>query len=133
LLVVSEDELPEQPTADDVLALSLRPMGAPLQTPRAGVVDYAAEVLAHGDVFVPVEESGQELADRAEAAGLSPGERVLVASAYDDDDVVVDGLLAPLAVNGSVVLCRNLDETRIAGRVETERVTRVLRGPSRPG
>lgn len=130
LLVTSEDELPVESPADDVLALSLRPMGAGLLTPRADVVDYAAEVLSHGDVFTPIEESGQPLAAQAQAAGLPAGERVLLAAPYDDEDTIVQGLLAPLAVGGSVVLCRNLDESKLADRVATERVTRVLSRPA---
>lgn len=130
---VTEGGLPAVADLPDVVALSLRPMGAGLVRLVPGVVDYAAEVLAHGDVFTAYEPVGEdrpllELAGRTwtagELAGLSvPMEaRVLSTLGYDDEDGLRCGLLGPLAA-GSVVLCRNAAPDALGGRAAAERVT----------
>jgi hypothetical protein len=43
---------------------------------------------------------------------------------------VTAALLVPLAVRGSVVLCRNLDPARLDARVRAERVDVVVRNGS---
>src|SRR5699024_7618464 len=49
------------PDADEIVALSLRPLGARFASELpAGVVDYNAEVLGHGDHFTPYDRPGAE-------------------------------------------------------------------------
>jgi uncharacterized protein (TIGR03089 family) len=62
-----------------------------------------------------------ELATRA---SLAAGDRLLVDAAEHEHPV--KWLLAPLSVGASVVLCANLDRSRLSDRVAAERVTRVL-------
>jgi uncharacterized protein (TIGR03089 family) len=118
-----------QAGARDVLALSLRPMNAPLPRPLPGVVDYAAEVLSAGDVLTGTRPSGQADAERAATRagelGLAASDRLLVTDAVGLSDAV-DWLLAPLAVGASVVLCRGADEARLLDRSAQERVTVTL-------
>jgi uncharacterized protein (TIGR03089 family) len=127
--------------ADEVVALSLRPLGARLAHPIAGVLDYAAEVPGHGDRFhapAPPAQQGVMLRFAAHIAGgwgLGPADRVLSAAPVDTADGLVGGLLAPLAVGASVVLCRHLDASSLSRRVAAERVTAVcgLDGPAPAG
>ncbi|MFG1927997.1 TIGR03089 family protein [Cryptosporangium sp. NPDC048952] len=63
--------------ADEIWALSLAPMAAPLREVPPGVVDYAPEVRTHGDRFTPytpVDQTGPGLwlaADPPPAAGAA--------------------------------------------------------------
>jgi uncharacterized protein (TIGR03089 family) len=123
----------------------MRPFGAPAVDLPAGFYDYAAEVPAYGDQFAPwapvtddltaLERSrgsatGGELVAAARAAaeswGLTARDRVLVTADLGTPDGLMAGLLAPLAVGASVVLCRNTDAAALPRRAETERVTRAL-------
>jgi len=132
------------------VALALRPLGGRFPQPPSGFADYAVEVPGQGDRFAPFapvdpdepalivagrEFSGAEVVERAlaEAAGLGltgPGARILSGLPYDTWDGLNAGLYGPLAVGGSVVLCRHLErasEETVAGRVESERVSVVRR------
>ncbi|WP_369223126.1 TIGR03089 family protein [Streptomyces sp. R39] len=132
------------------VALALRPLGGRFPRTPEGFVDYAVEVPGQGDRFVPfspvdaeepalivagAELSGAEVVERAlgDAAGLDltgPGSRLLSGLGYDTWEGLSAGLYAPLAVGGSVVLCRHLDELDaegIAKRIESERVTASAR------
>ncbi|MFI6657849.1 TIGR03089 family protein [Streptomyces sp. NPDC050523] len=132
------------------VALALRPLGGRFPQPPSGFADYAVEVPGQGDRFAPFapvdpdgpalivagrEFSGTEVVERAlaEAAGLGltgPGARILSGLPYDTWDGLNAGLYGPLAVGGSVVLCRHLErasEETVAGRVESERVSVVRR------
>ncbi len=123
----------------------MRPFGAPASTLPAGFYDYAAEVPAYGDQFAPwapVTDSDAALeraggtatgadlvaAARATAAewGLTGADRALVTTELRTPEGLLAGLLAPLAVGASVVLCRNADPAALPRRIETERVTRTL-------
>ena len=68
----------------------------------------------------------------AEAHGLAAGDRLLIDTARVIDTARAEEpliwLLAPLSVGASIVLCANLDKTKLDERVETERVTRVFVG-----
>lgn len=144
LLVAAETDLDRLAgfDADAVLALSLAPMNRPLATPRPGVVDYAAEVLAQGDrftSFAPVDPdapalrvadrgwTARELTDAARSAArehrVGPADRLLSVLAMDTVTGLDAGLLVPLAAGAGVVLCRNPDRDLLARRAETERVT----------
>lgn len=132
------------------LALALRPLGGRFPQPPAGFADYAVEVPGQGDRFAPfapvdpeepalvvagAEHTAAGVVERARAdaprLGLTgPGSRLLSGLAYDTWEGLSAGLYAPLASGGSVVLCRHLDrldETALAQRIETERVTATAR------
>lgn len=132
------------------VALSLLPLGARFPEQPEGFLDYAAEVPGQGDRFMPYAPvgpgdpfllppgaqaalTGGEAVERAladaESLGLEPGSRVLSLRPYDSWDGLSAGLLAPLAVGGSVVLCRNsghLDAAALGKRREDERVTHTI-------
>jgi uncharacterized protein (TIGR03089 family) len=129
--------------AREVVALSLLPFARPAASLPAGVLDYALEVPTYGDRFTPYNPvlasdlafaveggglSGGELVAAAELAGLEPGARVLSTSDFTDVEAVVRGLLGPLSVDGSVVLCRNLDHALVERRVAAEKVTAAFIG-----
>ncbi|MEU0300001.1 TIGR03089 family protein [Streptomyces sp. NPDC006175] len=129
------------------VALALRPLGGRFPQPPEGFADYAVEVPGQGDRFAPyapvdpaapaltvggVALTADQLVARAreDAAGLGlgPGSRLLTGRTYDTWEGLSAGLFAPLAVGGSVVLCRHLDqldEDGLAKRVESERITRT--------
>jgi uncharacterized protein (TIGR03089 family) len=127
----------EPPAADDVLGLSMRPLATRLSVPRPGVIDYAAEVRAHGDVFSgPVPPAGTaavrrgavtlssgELTALGLQAGLGARDRVLSVLPLHDPAGLVAGLLAPLAAGAGVVLVRHPDTAVLAHRAGTEKVT----------
>jgi uncharacterized protein (TIGR03089 family) len=125
----------------EVFTLGLTPLATPLAEVPPGTSDYVASVRVHGDFFtrpVPIEpdhpatpaashaELCRAAADRATELGISPGARVLVDLAVHPQPL--DWLLAPLLAAGSMVLCRNLDQHRLADRITTERVTTALTG-----
>jgi uncharacterized protein (TIGR03089 family) len=119
-----------------VVALSLHALGAGLADLPAGIVDYATEVRAHGDVFVPNGAGGAGgasgaggtssaaldgrgadevlAAARAAAAraGLDADSRALTIADWSVAGGAVDRLvevpLAVLAAGGSLVQCRNV-------------------------
>jgi uncharacterized protein (TIGR03089 family) len=117
--------------------------------PPQGFADYAVEVPTQGDRFAPYAPvdpdapalelpgggagetlTGAQVVERARASaaalGLEPGSRLLSGRPFDGWDGLAAGLLAPLAVNGSVVLCRHLGQLPPDGltkRQESERVT----------
>jgi uncharacterized protein (TIGR03089 family) len=128
------------------VALALRPLGGRFPQPPQGFADYAVEVPTQGDRFAPYAPvtpeayalelpggeklTGAEVVERARASaaalGLEPGSRLLSGLPFDGWDGLAAGLLAPLAANGSVVLCRHLDQLPPEGltkRQESERVT----------
>ncbi|MFB7501046.1 TIGR03089 family protein [Streptomyces sp. NPDC056161] len=128
------------------VALALRPLGGRFPQPPAGFLDYAVEVPGQGDRFAPfapvdpeepalivagAELTGSEVVDRARADApeldlTGPGSRLLSGLPYDTWEGLSAGLYAPLAVGGSVVLCRHLprlDADALAKRMESERVT----------
>ncbi|MEU5614751.1 TIGR03089 family protein [Streptomyces sparsogenes] len=133
------------------VALALRPLGGRFPQPPEGFTDYAVEVPGQGDRFAPYAPvdphapaltvgdlglTAAELVERARAdaagRGLGPGSRVLSGLPYDTWEGLSYGLYAPLAVGGSVVLCRHpdrLDEDRLAARRADERVTATALEP----
>ncbi|KHL16396.1 uncharacterized protein (TIGR03089 family) [Mumia flava] len=141
--VVGPDGLDAAGGADEVVALSLRPMAARFVTPLPpGVMDYNAEVGAHGDRFTPYyppagyaravrrddgDRSHAELTASAEGA-FDSGERLLIVG--EDAAPLLEALPAALAADGSLVLVRCVDAEPDPERIEalrtTERVTRTL-------
>jgi uncharacterized protein (TIGR03089 family) len=117
--------------AGERYALALAPFAAPLRDVPAGFADYVVDVRRHGDHFTPYTGGGPQDADlrdratrRAGELGIGPADRVLVDVARRPDPV--DWLLAPLAAGASVVLCGNLDRSRLADRIAVENVTAEL-------
>jgi uncharacterized protein (TIGR03089 family) len=144
-VVFSEEaRLSAQVHAGDVVALSLRPMGAGLLSQWPGVVDYATEIPGYADVFTPALESDLVVhhsagrtwtAAELVAAGsrlLEGTDRVLSVLDFSSDVGLRYGLLAPLAAGSSVVLNPRYDEARLVDRVRTERITGTV-GVSVPG
>lgn len=127
-------------SAGETFGLALAPLAAPLSSAPpsapAGVLDYVIEVRGYGDRFVPLAPVGPRTAalagnppqshsdlvraatDRAGAAGLAAGARVLIDADSRPDPV--DWLLAPLVAGASTVLCRHLDPARLPARLATE-------------
>lgn len=110
-------------------AVSLRPMAMPLGPDRPeGYRDFTADVRAMPDQLVQQPE-----ASRVDEGGdllLHPRERVGCQSeeAVTSITLVRQGLLAPLAVDGSAVWTRNPDVLQCVPRLQAERVTAWL-GP----
>jgi uncharacterized protein (TIGR03089 family) len=124
--------------AAEVAVLSLDPFGRPAPDLPVGITDYATAVRVHGDQIVAERHPGPALAGRsvdevlaacqesAMARGLTAGDRVLSTATWDRPDDVIDGLLAVLAVGGSLVQVANPDPATLPRKIETEKVTRVL-------
>ncbi|MEY9967428.1 uncharacterized protein (TIGR03089 family) [Streptacidiphilus sp. MAP12-16] len=130
------------------VALALRPLGGRFPQLPAGFLDYAAEVPAQGDRFVPYAPvdpdrpalviDGEQLTgaqavslatEQAERLELGPTDRVLSTLSFDDWAGLGGGLLAPIAAGASVVLCRNsekLADELLEQRMASERVTRRI-------
>jgi uncharacterized protein (TIGR03089 family) len=104
-------ELPVDPVVEEIVGLSLRPMGMGLAATPPGVMDYAVDVRGHGDHYSP--------RNPPTLLHIDPlAERVLCDR--------LDPLLPALAGGGSLVLCRHTDPSKLAHRAETERVTATL-------
>lgn len=146
LVVSGPDTLEEaRSCSGERVALALRPMGGRFPQTPVGFSDYAVEVPSQGDRFAPyapvdpdepalsvegLDLSGAELVERsradAESLGLKGGSRLLSGLEYGSWAGLSAGLFAPLAVGGSVVLCRHLDQLPPDGltqRIESERIT----------
>lgn len=122
---------------DDVLAVSLHPLGAPLPAVPPLVLDHAREVPGHGDHWggpapdgVDVVVAGQPLGPLP-PLGLGAGDRVLT-DARPADPVALRTLLAALAEGAALVLVPDPSTVDLAAAVHTERVTATA-GPSVPG
>jgi hypothetical protein len=66
---------------------------------------------------------GAVAAGVAQMQRISPGDRVLIDAAASEEPRI---WLAPLLAGASLVLCANLDRSRLDERITAERVTRVL-------
>ena len=124
--------------AGEVAVLSLDPFGRPAPDLPVGVTDYATAVRVHGDQIVAERHPGPALAGRsvdqvlaacqksATTRGLTAGDRVLSTASWDGPDDLIEGLLAVLAVGGSLVQVANPDPAALPRRIDTEKVTRTL-------
>jgi uncharacterized protein (TIGR03089 family) len=95
--------------------------------PWLGTSFPPAQVDPMGRATVTGETYGQYgalAAGVAETRGLRRGDRVLVDTAASEQPLV--WLLAPLSVGASVVLCANLDRSRLDSRMAAERVTQIF-------
>jgi uncharacterized protein (TIGR03089 family) len=132
------DEADDAVSGGEVAVLSLDPFGRPAPDLPIGVTDYATAVRVHGDQIVPEPKPGPALCGRsvdevladcqssAAARGLTSGDRVLSGASWSEPAELVDGLLAIMAVGGSLVQVANADPAGQERRIETEKVTRVL-------
>ncbi|SCG66791.1 TIGR03089 family protein [Micromonospora coxensis] len=118
-------------SAGDRYALALDPFGLPMRQVPAGFADFVGEVRGHGDHFTPSPQGGPGDADllaraaaRATELCLTAGDRVLIDAGRHPDPV--DWLLAPLSAGTSLVVCANLDPSRLDARTATEKVTRTV-------
>jgi uncharacterized protein (TIGR03089 family) len=147
VVLAAQDRLEalEEAGVEELLGLSLHPLGMGMTGYAGAARDFALEVRAHGDVFRPytapdpdgpglvagglhltlrgLVETAEELAARL---GLAEGDRVLVDERTAAEAGPVAWLLAPLAAGASLVLCRNAVADRLPGRAADERVTATL-------
>ncbi|MET0426627.1 MAG: TIGR03089 family protein [Actinoplanes sp.] len=114
----------------------------PGSSPPDGYRDYVTSVQRHLGGGAPAPAVGAHLtaspdgttfgeygaiaADLAATQGIRPGDRVLVDA--DAHEQPLTWLLAPLSAGASVVLCANLDRSRLADLVAAEKVTLTLLG-----
>lgn len=132
------DEADDAVAGGEVAVLSLDPFGRPAPDLPIGVTDYATAVRVHGDQIVPEPSPGPALGGRsveevladcqssAAARGLTSSDRVLSGASWSGPAELVDGLLAIMAVGGSLVQVANADPAGQERRIEAEKVTRVL-------
>lgn len=112
-------------------AVSSRPMAMPLGPDRPhGHRDFTADVRTQPDQLVQPPDPSLLQDDHAGDRQLEPGERVACQSddAVTSVTLVRQGLLAPLAVDGSAVWTRNPDASLCVPRLRAEHVTAWL-GP----
>jgi uncharacterized protein (TIGR03089 family) len=124
--------------ADEVFAISLRPMAQP-DAPPPGAEDFTTAVRPMPDAWAGVRSlagpadpalaglSHAELADtarrQATELGLAAGGRLLWTQPWRQPGDWIAALLAPLAVGGSTVLVGNPDAGLLDRRASAERVT----------
>jgi uncharacterized protein (TIGR03089 family) len=132
--------LDDVPSAAHRFVLGLAPAGAPTADVPPGYQDYTVAArpylgAARPDALVGVHspatvdgtthgQYGAVAAGVAQMHGIGPGDRVLVDAAEREEPLF--WLLAPLSAGASVVLCANLDRSRLDERIAAEGVTRVL-------
>ncbi|GAA1577981.1 TIGR03089 family protein [Kribbella hippodromi] len=126
---------PDVPIRGDreTIASALLPLGGRFREPLPdGVHDFGAEVYNHPDVFVPFdpptsaspaydELTHEDLISTAEPVR----DRILVTRTLTDRDGLAL-LVGVISGGGSIVLCRNLDQSKLERRVADEKVDRVL-------
>jgi uncharacterized protein (TIGR03089 family) len=135
----------EEQGLEELMGLSLHPLGLGMAGYVGPARDFALEVRAHGDVFSPWQPvdpagpglllGGGELSLRglvetagelAARLGIAAGDRVLVDERTAIEAGPVAWLLAPLAAGASLVLCRSAVAEALLHRAEVERVTATL-------
>jgi uncharacterized protein (TIGR03089 family) len=147
VVLAAGDRLPplEDQGLEELMGLSLHPLGLGMAGYVGPARDFALEVRAHGDVFTPwqpVDPAGTGLVlgglqltlgglvdtatELAGRLGLVAGDRVLVDERTATEAGPVAWLLAPLAAGASLVLCRSAAASRLQHRAEVERVTATL-------
>jgi uncharacterized protein (TIGR03089 family) len=151
IVVVTEPDLSRALAAGgaaEIVGLSLHALGGPLRDCPPGVTDYAAEIRAYGDRFVPyarvgpdapalrvmsVTFTGMELTAKALSfvgkTGLDSATRALTMVPYHTVEGLLTGLLGPIIAGGSVVLARNVDKAALDRRISLEHVTAVAGVP----
>lgn len=147
VVLTTQDRLApiEEQGVEQLLGLSLHPLGLGMTDYTGEARDFALEVRGHGDVFFPLErpdpaadglllgelrlslaglvETGRELAGRL---GIAEGDRILLDDKVAAEAGPVAWLLAPLSAGASLVVCRNAHPGGLPHRAATERVTATL-------
>ncbi|SDO32777.1 TIGR03089 family protein [Klenkia soli] len=135
----------EEQGVEELLGLSLHPLGLGMTGYTGDARDFALEVRAHGDHFQPYQQpdpaapglllAGLELTlgglvdaarTLADRLGVVTGDRVMVDERAAAEAGPAAWLLAPLAAGASIVLCRNPASAQLQRRAETEGVTATL-------
>ena len=119
----------------ETVASALLPLGGRFREPLPdGVHDYGAEVYNHPDVFVPFDPPAP---DSPAYDDLTHDDLISTADPVADRILVTrdlagrDGvrlLVGVISGGGSIVLCRNLDATKLERRIADEKVDRVVEG-----
>lgn len=125
--------LADQPGNDELVAVSLRPMGGPFDADLPPPIrDFGVEVRSQPDHFAGQVRgdaaAGRRAQDRAAHWGLTSSDRVAAAGGWQGHEDLTDGLVAPLAGGGSVVWVRNPSGSELVPLLATEQVTGWL-GP----
>jgi uncharacterized protein (TIGR03089 family) len=117
----------------ETIASALLPLGGRFREPLPdGIHDYGAEVYNHPDVFVPFDPpspTSPAYDDLTHDDLISTAEPVADRILATRDLVSPDGvglLVGVIAGGGSIVLCRNLDESKLERRMSDEKVDRVV-------
>jgi uncharacterized protein (TIGR03089 family) len=135
----------EEAGVEELLGLSLHPLGMGMTGYTGPARDFALEVRVHGDHFSPFSppdpsapglllggvqltlgglvDTAAELASRLD---VRAGDRVLVDEHTATEAGPVAWLLAPLLAGASLVLCRHPFAERLPRRAADERVTATL-------
>lgn len=132
--------LEDVPSARFQFVLGLAPGGRKSPDVPSGYRDFPAAARAHlgappppagvavGEVATvdgtTFGEYGVAAATLAAARGITTGDRVLVDVTSCEEPMI--WLMAPLTVGASIVLCANLDPGRLADRITSEGITKVL-------
>jgi uncharacterized protein (TIGR03089 family) len=114
LLSMARSAEPPEGAADYATSVRPQPDAWPTVRPQAGSDDAALDGLSRAEVTSAAVARANEL-------GLKDGGRLFWASLDFTGSDWIAALLAPLAVNGSVVLVRNPDRSAIARRASSER------------
>ena len=94
---------------------------------RADEVDLQPSVqVTASRVAETVDQVLADCQSSAAARGLTSSDRVLSGASWSGPAELVDGLLAIMAVGGSLVQVASADPAGQERRIETEKVTRVL-------
>ncbi|GLW28458.1 TIGR03089 family protein [Actinoplanes regularis] len=129
--------LDEVPLAKHQFVLGLAPYGEPVHEAPQDYRDFPSAARAHLGAEPPRDRvgiSGAATTDGttfgeyglaagviAESRGILQGDRVLIDAAGSEQPLI--WLLAPLTAGASIVLCANLDRSRLDERIATEGVT----------
>ena len=119
----------------ETVASALLPLGGRFRSELPeGIQDYGAEVYNHPDVFVPFDPpapTSPAYDDLTHEDLIGTAEPVTDRILTTRDLVARDGvglLVGVISGGGSIVLCRNLDATKLERRVADEKVDRVVEG-----
>ncbi|MFZ0323500.1 MAG: TIGR03089 family protein [Actinomycetes bacterium] len=133
--VIGPQRLDDLPAAQEVVAVSMAPMGAPFDATLPDLVhDFAVAVRGQPDHFgfaaAPESDAGrrdaQAAVELAQAWGLGPKDRILAVGPWAAPDPAVPELFTALSADASVVWVRNPKHPGSVEHVESERVTAVL-------
>ncbi|GAA0530004.1 TIGR03089 family protein [Paractinoplanes ferrugineus] len=123
--------LDDVPAGRHQFVLGLAPAGAAAAEVPAGYRDFATEVRPYLGAAPPaswveagIGEYAVIAAELAEMHGLGAADRVLIRA--ESSEQPLRWLLTPLTAGASIVLCANLDDSRLDARMAEEGVTRRM-------